>query len=209
MRCHPIIQFAGSPTMNGVSKRQNMSLKDMVRSMISHSTLPDSLQGEALMHQQKGVAQVCTYLDIAYITRMLGRYLTNLRLDHWKAAKWVMRYLQRTKYCILMYRRLDQLEIIGYTDSNFGGCQDNIKSMPSYIQLLARSAISWKSAKQSLVASSTMATEFKACYEASNSGIWLWNFVRWLRVMDSIERPLRLFCNHKSAVYLPITTLSR
>lgn len=85
------------------------------------------------MHQQKGVAQVCTYLDIAYITRMLGRYLTNLRLDHWKAAKWVMRYLQRTKYYILMYRRLDQLEIIGYNDSNFGGCQDNIKSMPSYI----------------------------------------------------------------------------
>ena len=38
----------GSPTMNGVAKRPNRTLKDMVRSMIFHSTLLESLQGEAL-----------------------------------------------------------------------------------------------------------------------------------------------------------------
>ena len=34
--------------MNGVSERRNRTLKDMVRSMISHSTLPESLWGEVL-----------------------------------------------------------------------------------------------------------------------------------------------------------------
>ena len=34
--------------MNGVSKRRNITLKDMVISMISQSTLPESLWGEAL-----------------------------------------------------------------------------------------------------------------------------------------------------------------
>ena len=34
--------------MNGVAERRNRTLKDMVRSMISHSTLPKSLWGEAL-----------------------------------------------------------------------------------------------------------------------------------------------------------------
>ena len=34
--------------MNGVAERQNITLKDMVRSMISHSNLPKSLWGEAL-----------------------------------------------------------------------------------------------------------------------------------------------------------------
>ena len=29
-------------------------------------------------------AQVCTYMDIAYIVEMLGRYLTNPGIDHWK-----------------------------------------------------------------------------------------------------------------------------
>ena len=38
----------GSPSMNGVVERRNRTLKDMVRSMISHSNLPISLWGEAL-----------------------------------------------------------------------------------------------------------------------------------------------------------------
>ena len=67
-------------------------------------------------------AQVCTRPDIAYIIGMLGRYLSNPGMEHWKAAKRVLRYLKRTKDYMLMYRRSDQLEIIGYTDSNFTGC---------------------------------------------------------------------------------------
>ena len=42
-------------------------------------------------------AQVCTRLDIAYIVGILGKYLSNPGMDHWKKAKWVIRYLQRTK----------------------------------------------------------------------------------------------------------------
>jgi len=34
--------------MNGVAERPNRTLKDMVRSMISHSTSPESLWGEAI-----------------------------------------------------------------------------------------------------------------------------------------------------------------
>ena len=72
--------------------------------------------------------------------------------------------------------------------------------MSGYIYLLARGAISWKSAKQTLIASSTMAAEFVACYEASNHGIWLRNFVTGLHIVDWIERPLKLYCDNKSAV---------
>ena len=37
-----------TPSQNGVAERRNLTLKDMVRSMISHSTLPESLWGEAI-----------------------------------------------------------------------------------------------------------------------------------------------------------------
>ena len=50
-------------------------------------------------------AQVCTRLDIAYIVGVLGIYLSNPGMDHWKAAKRVMRYLKRTKYYMLTYKR--------------------------------------------------------------------------------------------------------
>ncbi|RVW75930.1 Retrovirus-related Pol polyprotein from transposon TNT 1-94 [Vitis vinifera] len=145
-------------------------------------------------------AQVCTRSDIAYIVGMLGRYLSNPGMDHWRAAKRVMRYLQRTKEYMLTYRRLDQLELIGYSDSDFARCQDSRRSTSGYIYLLAGGAISWRSAKQTLVTSSTMEVEFVACYEASNQGIWLRNFVTGLRVLDGIERPLKIFCDNKSAV---------
>ena len=69
---------------------------------------------------------------------------------------------------MLTFRKSGQLEIIGYTDSDFAGCQDSWRSTSGYVFLLAEGAISWKSAKQSLVASSTMEAEFIACYEASN-----------------------------------------
>jgi hypothetical protein len=134
-------------------------------------------------------AQVCTRPNIAFITGMLGRYLSNPGLDHWKAAKRVLRYLKRTKDHMLTYRKSDKLEVIGYTDSDFGGCQDSMKSTSGYVFMLAGGAISWKGAKQSLIASSTMATEFIACYEASNHGVWLRNFdIKFLVVQERVQK---------------------
>ena len=72
--------------------------------------------------------QVCTRSDIAYIVGVLGRYFSNPRMNHWKIAKRVMRYLKRTKYYMLTYKRSDQLEITGYSDSDFVGCLDSLRS---------------------------------------------------------------------------------
>ena len=118
-------------------------------------------------------AQVCTRPDISFAVGMLGRYQSNPGLDHWKAANKVLRYLQGTKDCMLTFRRTDHLEVVGYTDSDFGGCVDSRKSTSGYVFLLAGGAISWKSAKQSVIASSTMEAEFIGCFEATNHGLWL------------------------------------
>jgi len=88
-------------------------------------------------------AQVCTHPDIAYIVGVLGRYLSNPGMDHWKAVKRVMRYLQRTKEYMLTYKRSDQLEIIRYFDSNFEGWQDSLRSTSGYSFMLAGGSVSW------------------------------------------------------------------
>ena len=87
---------------------------------------------------------------------------------------------------MLVYRRVDNLEVVGYSDSDFGGCSDNHKSTSGYIFMLAGGAISWKSVKQSLIASSTMYVEFVACYGASSQDVWLRNPISELQVVDSI-----------------------
>jgi Reverse transcriptase (RNA-dependent DNA polymerase) len=146
-------------------------------------------------------AQVCTRPDIAFVVGMLGRYQTDPGMDHWKAAKKVLRYLQGTKNYMLTFRKSDNLEVIGYSDSDFSGCVDSKKSTSGYIFMLAGGPISWKSAKQSITASSTMQAEFVACYEATGQAVWLKNFIPGLQVIDSIARPLTLLCDNEAAVF--------
>ena len=110
--------------------------------------------------------QTCTRPDISFAVGMLGRYQSNPGIDHWKAAKKVMRYLQGTKDYIITFMRSDQLEVIGYSDSDFAGCVDIRKSTFGYLFLLGEEAISWKSTKQSVIVSSTMEAEFVANYKA-------------------------------------------
>ena len=64
---------------------------------------------------------------------------------------------------MLVYRRVDNLEVVVCSDSYLGSCSDDHKSTLGYIFMLAGGAISWKSVKQSLIASSTMYAEFVAC----------------------------------------------
>ena len=111
-------------------------------------------------------AQVCTRPDIAFATRLLGRYQSNPGYDHWVAAKKVMRYLKRTKDYMLIYKDVQDLQLVRYSDSDFAGCQDEKKSTTGHIFKLAGGAVSWKSEKQKSIASSTMQAELVACFSA-------------------------------------------
>lgn len=59
--------MSGSPTMSGTIERQNIILKDMIRSMINHSTLSESLCGEAL--------KTVTYILTKFQPKQLKRRL--------------------------------------------------------------------------------------------------------------------------------------
>ena len=59
-----------------------------------------------------------------------------------------------------MYRRIDESEVIDYSDSDFTGCVDFQKSTSGYIFMFASEAVSWRSAKQTLTATSIMEAEF-------------------------------------------------
>ena len=146
-------------------------------------------------------AQTCTRPDISFAVGMMGRYQSNPGIEHWKAAKKVLRYLQGTKDHMLTYKRSDHLEVIGYSDSDFAGCVDSRKSTFGYLFLLAGGAISWKSAKQTVIAASTMEAEFVACFEATVHGLWLRNFISGLGIVDSIAKPLKIYCDNSAAVF--------
>ncbi|KAG9447193.1 hypothetical protein H6P81_013321 [Aristolochia fimbriata] len=147
-------------------------------------------------------SQVCTRPDIAFVVGMLGRYQSNPRLDHWRATKKVLRYLQGTKNYMLTYRRSDSLEVVGYSDSDFAGCVDSRKSTSRYIFMFVGRVISWRSAKQTIIATSTMEAEFISCFEATSQAMWLKSFIVELRQVDSISRPLQVYCDNLVAMFM-------
>ena len=63
-------------------------------------------------------------------------------------------------------------------------------------------AVSWRSAKQTLIATSTMEVEFISYFEATSHGVWMKSFISGLRIIYSISRPLKVFCDNSAAVYL-------
>jgi hypothetical protein len=101
---------------------------------------------------------------------------------------------------MLTYERSDSLEIVGYSDSDFVGCLDTDRSTSGYVFKLVGGAISWSSSKQTVIISSTMYAKFIACSEATCQAMWLNKFVSSLRVVDSIERPLKLYCDNEPVV---------
>ena len=153
-------------------------------------------------------AQVCTRPDIVFVVGLLGRYLSNPESQHWKATKKVLRYLQGTKNLMLTYQRTNILDVIGFCDANFASCIDDKKSTTSYIFVMTRGIVSWKSVKQTLTASSTMEAEYVACYETCCHAMWMRNFISTLGVVDSISRLLKLFCDNSAAVAFSKNTRS-
>ncbi|XP_045797846.1 secreted RxLR effector protein 161-like [Trifolium pratense] len=125
-------------------------------------------------------------------------------MDHWKAVKKVLRlrYLEGTKDYMLMYRQTDNLDVIGYSDSDFAGCVDSRKSTSEYIFMMASGAISWRSTKQTLIATSTMEAEFVSCFVATYHCVWLKSFTFGLRIMDSISRHLKIFYNNSATSFM-------
>jgi hypothetical protein len=143
-------------------------------------------------------AQVCTRPNLAFVTGLLGKFQSNPGIEHWKLVKKVLRYLQGIKGLMMTYRRIDSLQIVGYTDSDYAG--DDRKSTSGLVFTLAGGAISWKSSKQTVTTLTIEYSEFVACFEASGQVNWLKKSVPDLKVVDSIHKPLKLYCDNAPAV---------
>ena len=107
---------------------------------------------------------------------------------------------------MLTYRRTNTLEVVGFIDSNYACCMDDKNSTYSYIFMMAKGVVSWKIVKYTLTTSSTTEAEYFACYEATCHTIWLQNFISTLKVVHSISRPLKLFCDNFVVVSLSRNT---
>ncbi|KAL0352068.1 UNVERIFIED_CONTAM: Retrovirus-related Pol polyprotein from transposon TNT 1-94 [Sesamum calycinum] len=99
-----------------------------------------------------------------------------------------------------MLRRYQK--VVGYSDPDFVGCIDSRKSTSGYNFMIASGVVSWRSVKQTSIATSTVEAEFVSCFEATSQGVWLKSFISRLRIIDSISKPLKIYSDNSAVVFM-------
>ena len=97
----------------------------------------------------------CTRPDIVYAVGRLSRYTSNPNNEHWDALIRVLRYLRYTLNYGIHYGTYPTM-LEGFCDANWISDTNESKSTSGYVFTIAGGAVSWKSAKQTCIARSTM-----------------------------------------------------
>lgn len=114
--------------------------------------------------------------DIAFAVNLLARFSNSATQRHWTAIHTIMRYLKGTIDMGLFYSSTtsDSKDLlIGYADAGYKSDPHNAKSQTGFVFLYNKTAISWRSTKQTLTATSSNLAEIIALHEASRECIWL------------------------------------
>ena len=144
-------------------------------------------------------AILCTRPDICYAVGVVSRFQSNPGPEHWMAVKHILKYLRRTRDYMLVYSGGD-LNLQGFTDSDFQGDKDSRKSTSGSVFTLGGGAVVWRSIKQSSIADSTMEAEYIAASEAAKEAVWLKNFLSDLEVVPIMNKAVTLYCDNSGAV---------
>ncbi|KAH9752737.1 hypothetical protein KPL71_014822 [Citrus sinensis] len=119
-----------------------------------------------------------TILDILYVVGLVSRYMKNPKTTHFKAAKRILRYINGTTNCGLLYSFSNDYKLVGYSDSNWGGDVDDRKSTTRFVFFMGDTAFTWMSKKQPIVTLSTCEAEYVAATSSVCHAIWLRNLLK-------------------------------
>lgn len=138
--------------------------------------------------------------DIAYAVGIVSRYLDKYDDQHWNAVKKIMRYLSRTKNLGIMYSKRENLNLIGFSDSDYAADMDTRRSTSGYIFKLANGPITWMSKRQSCVSLSTTEAEYIAACLAVKESIWIRKLLHDVGYIN--DNPTTIYIDNQSAIKL-------
>lgn len=129
----------------------------------------------------------------------MSRYTHNPNIDHWNAISRLLRYLKGTiNYGLTFSSYPSVLE--GYCDANWISDTDELKPTSGYVFTLAGGAVTWKSAKQTVIARSTMEAELIALEKACSEAEWLRSFLVDIPLWNEQVPPVIIHCDCQAAI---------
>jgi hypothetical protein len=123
----------------------------------------------------------------------------NYGLEHWKAAKHLLRYLQGSRSYSLHYGHFDSPTPLfkAFTDSDWGQ-SDSRKSICGYVILMGGGPIAWSSKQQQVVALSSCEAEYIASTHCTKQILWMRSLAEELNL--SQFHPTSLYCDNQGTI---------
>jgi len=172
---------------NNVSERRNRYIMEMVRCMLNDKFSKEN--GTAKVDEEKFRSLIgcllyltATRPDILHATSLLSRFMHCPSEIHMRAAKKILRYIKGTCSYGVKFQKCQELKLHGFSNSDWGGSIDDMKSTSGFCFNLGSAIFSWSSKKQDTVAQSTTEAEFIATTAAVNQALWLQKLLRDLHM---------------------------
>lgn len=134
--------------------------------------------------------------DILHSVSKLSQRNTDPHHEDEAAAKHVLRYLCGTINLSIIYMKTGEL-VKEFADADWANDKVDRKSYSGYAFLMAGSAFSWGSSKQSVIAQSSTEAEYIALSTAAKEAVFLRRLLQEMGWFD--KGPLKLLCDNLSA----------
>jgi hypothetical protein len=85
--------------------------------------------------------------DISYSVSVLSQFMAKPHESHWNATKAVLRYLKGTLDYGIKYTDASDVELTGYSDSDWAGNLNDRRSTTGYAFNIGSGVVSWSSKK--------------------------------------------------------------
>jgi len=135
--------------------------------LIATNCLMDADEADQLVDSTKyrGLIGSLLYLtasrpEIQFGLCLCARFQANPKESHFKVVKRIIKYLKGTTNVGLWYPFDSNINLSGFSDSDYARCKLDRKRTSGTCHLLGSSLISWNSKKQACVALSTTEVEY-------------------------------------------------
>lgn len=143
----------------------------------------------------------CTRPDITMAVSIVSQFMANHTKEHWNAVKRIYRYLRGTvDFKLKLGRVKEEIEepLIGYSDANWGGNEQDRRSTSGFCVFLYGSCVSWASKKQNCVTLSTMEAEYMSLALLTTEIIWFRSLLYELDL--KLDGPTKIFEDNQSCI---------
>ncbi|XP_052111554.1 secreted RxLR effector protein 161-like [Arachis duranensis] len=138
--------------------------------------------------------------DISFAIGKLSQFLDCPTTEYLRAAHRILRYVKGSPAAGLFFSAKSDLNLTGFSDSDWAGCPNSRRSISAYCFYLGSSLISWKSKKQLTVAASSSEEEYRVLALATREVQWLSYVLQELGA--PLQKATNIYCDSKSAVYI-------